>query len=84
MFSKKLNKLDIECIMLKLDRFNSIYPEASQNQKEYHLANTLKEFGVKVDYNASGYRYGCVPAPPRLGNCYQPETDVTTSPPKSE
>lgn len=84
MFSKKLNKLDIECIMLKLDRFNTIYPEASQNQKEYHLANTLKEFGVKVDYNASGYRYGCVPPPPFRDNCYQPVTDVISSPPTEE
>ena len=80
---KELSVLDVECIMLKLDKFNSTYPNATQAQKEHHLAKTLKEFGVRVHYNAVSYKYGCIPAP-RWNQCYQPTNDVTTSPPTDE
>ena len=78
---KRLSKLDIKSIILMIDDFNRKYPEATNSQKEYFLANTLEEFGVKTD---SGYTYGCIPPPPCRDKCYQPTHDNTTSPPTGE
>ncbi len=76
---KRLSKLDIKSISLMLDDFNRKYPDATNRQKEYFLANTLEEFGVKTD---NEYTYACIP-PPTTG-CYQPARDVTTYPPTGE
>ena len=84
MFGKKkqLSKLDIKSIVLMLNDFNKTYPDSTNSQKEYFLANTLEEFGVKTD---SGYTYGCIPPPPfRSDCCYHPTKDVTTKPPTEE
>ena len=80
MFGKKkrLSKLDIKSIILMLNNFNRTYPDSTNSQKEYFLANTLEEFGVKTD---SEYTYGCIPPPPRINGCYQPLKDLTTKPP---
>lgn len=74
---KKLTKLDIKSIVLILDDFSRTHFDLTNSQKEYFLANTLKEFGVKVE---SSYSYGCIP-PPMRDNCYQPKKDITTNPP---
>lgn len=78
---KKLSKLDIKSIVLILDDFNRNHVDLTNRQKEYFLANTLKEFGVKVE---SDFSYGCIPPPPDRSNCYQPINDVTTKPPTGE
>lgn len=65
--NKRLSNNDIKCIVLILDDFNNKHSELTSNQKEYFLANTLKEFGVNVD---STYSYGSIPPPPMLDNSY--------------
>jgi len=81
MFGKKrLSKLDIKSIILMLNDFNITYPDSTNSQKEYFLANTLEEFGVKTD---SAYSYGCIPPPPFRSDCNSPNK-VTTTPPKGE
>ena len=82
MFGKRLSKLDIKSIVLMLDDFNRNHVDLTNRQKEYFLANTLQEFGVKVE---SDYSYGYIPPPPSdRSNCYQPINDVTTKPPTEE
>lgn len=77
---KKLSKLDIKSIVLILDDFNRRHVDLTNRQKEYFLANTLQEFGVKVE---TDFSYGCIP-PPTRSNCYQPINDVTIKPPTGE
>ena len=81
MFEKRLSKLDIKSIVLMLDDFNRTHSDLTNNQKEYFLANTLAEFGIKSE---SEYTYGCIPCPPQRDSCYQPTKDVTTKPPTEE
>ncbi|HLP05088.1 MAG TPA: hypothetical protein VK152_06640 [Paludibacter sp.] len=64
-----------------IDDFNNNHKNLTNNKKEYFLARTLKDFGVKVD---RGYTYGCIPPPPLRNRCYQPTVDNTGNPPTGE
>lgn len=77
---KQLSTLDIRSIVLLIENYEKTNIDLALKHKEYFLADTLRQFGVKVEYG----RIPCPPRNPLQNSCYSPDTDITTTPPKGE